>query len=99
MSDAILSPLFQILAGLSFATILAVRFLAPAALKPLWGRVAAFALILIALGNLLLSFAARGTLSRNAELFALGGASFFAAAILIFVALLIAARQSAVVTK
>lgn len=98
MSDAILSPLFQIFGGLSFAVILAVRFMAPAALKPLWGKVAAFALIFIALGNLLLSFAARGTLSRNAELFALGGASFFVAAILIFVALLLAARQT-VVTK
>jgi hypothetical protein len=98
MSDAILSPLFQIFGGLSFAVILAVRFMAPAALKPLWGKVAGFALIFIALGNLLLSFAARGTLSRNAELFALGGASFFVAAILIFVALLLAARQT-VVTK
>ena len=98
MSDAILSPLFQIFGGLSFAVILAVRFMAPAALKPLWGKVAAFALIFIALGNLLLSFAARGSLSSNAELFALGGASFFVAAILIFVALLLAARQT-VVTK
>ncbi len=98
MNDAILSPLFQIFGGLSFALIIGVRFMAPAALKPLWGKVAAFALISVALGNLLLSFAARGTLSRNAELFALGGASFFVAAILIFVALLLAARQT-VVTK
>lgn len=98
MNDAILSPLFQILGGLSFATLLALRFMAPGALTPLWGKVAAFAIIFIALGNLLLSFAARGTLSRNAELFALGGASFFVAAILIFAALLMVARP-AVVTK
>lgn len=94
MSDAILPPLFQILTGLSFASILALRFLASAALKPLWGRVAGFALIFIALGNLLFSFATRRSLSDGAEMFALGGASFLVAAILIFVSLLLAARPS-----
>jgi hypothetical protein len=94
MSSAVLPPLFQILTGLSFALILVVRFVAPAALKPLWGKLVAFSMIFVALGNLLLSNATDGTMSAGAELFAFAGASFFVAAILVAVGLFIAARSA-----
>jgi hypothetical protein len=99
MSDEILSPLFQILTGLSFATILVVRFAAPGVLKPLWGKLVAFSLIFVALGNFLLSQATVRSLSAGAELFVFAGASFFVSAILVATGLFIAARSAAGVSQ
>jgi hypothetical protein len=92
MSGAVLPPLFQILTGLSFLAILVLRFAAPRALKPVWGRVVGFSLIFVALGNFLLSQATAKSLSAGAELFALAGASFAVSAVLVTAGLFIAAR-------
>lgn len=100
MSDAILPPLFQILTGLSFAAILVVRFLAAPALKPLWGKITAFSLLFVALGNFLLSQATgKSDLFAGAELFTFAGASFFVAALLVTAGLFIAARGAAGVAQ
>ncbi len=93
---AMLPPIFQILTGLSFAAILAIRFLAGSMLRPLWGRLLAFSVLLVALGNLLMSLAtAKSTLSGGAEFFTLAGISFLAAALLVVAGLIIAARSNA----
>lgn len=98
---AFLPPTFQILTGLSFAALLIIRFFAGRALSSLWGKLIAFSVIFIALGNFLMSQAtAKGSLSGAAEFLTLGGASFFVGALLVVVGLVVAARQStAVVTK
>jgi hypothetical protein len=91
-----LPPIFQILTGLTFLTILIIRFAAGQMLRPLWGKLVAFAVLFIALGHLLMSFGtARSSLSRGAELIASAGVSYFAAAILIVAGLFIAARSAA----
>ncbi|MBK8085539.1 MAG: hypothetical protein IPK28_17845 [Devosia sp.] len=73
---AMLPPTFQILTGLSFAAILAIRFLAGSMLRPLWGKLLAFSVLLVALGNLLMSMAtAKSTMSGGAEFFTLAGIS------------------------
>jgi hypothetical protein len=90
-----LPPTFQILTGLSFAALLVIRFLAGAALRTLWGKVIAFALIFIALGNFLFSQGtAKSSLDGAAEMLTLGGASFFVSAILVVVGLVLAARAA-----
>jgi len=98
---ALLPPTFQILTGLSFAALLFVRFLAGGALRPLWGKVMAFSLIFIALGSFLMSQAtAKSTLGGAAEFLTLAGVSYFVAAILVVVGLILASRQLTVpVTK
>ena len=98
---ALLPPTFQIFTGLSFAALLIIRFFAGGVLKPLWGKLVAFSVIFVALGNFLMSQAtAKSTLSGAAEFLTLAGVSFFVAAILVVVGLIVAARQSsAVVTK
>jgi hypothetical protein len=90
-----LPPTFQILTGLNFAALLVIRFFAGAALRPLWGKVIAFALIFTALGNLLFSQGtAKSTLNGAAEMLTLGGVSFFVSAILVVVGLVLAARAA-----
>ncbi len=98
---AFLPPTFQILTGLSFAALLAIRFLAGRALVKLCGKLIAFSVIFVALGNFLMSQAtAKESLGAAAEFLTLAGVSFFVAAILVVVGLAVAARQStAVVTK
>lgn len=98
---ALLPPTFQILTGLSFALLLVVRFLAGGVLRPLWGKVIAFSLIFVALGNFLMSQAtAKATLGGAAEFLTLAGCSYFVAAILVVVGMTIASRQFTVpVTK
>jgi hypothetical protein len=98
---AFLPPTFQILTGLSFAALLVIRFFGSRALTPLWGKLIAFSVIFVALGNFLMSQAtAKDTLNAAAEFLTLAGASFFVAALLVVVGLVVAARQStAVVTK
>src|SRR5690606_12286218 len=56
---AFLPPTFQILTGLSFAALLVIRFVAGKALRPLWGKLVAFAVIFVALGNFLMSLGTR----------------------------------------
>jgi hypothetical protein len=93
---AILPPMFQILTGLSFAAILVVRFLAAPILRPLWGKLVAFAVVLVALGNFLMSLAtAKDSMSGGAEFFTYAGISFFAAGLLVTAGLIIAARSGA----
>ncbi len=95
MAAAMLPPTFQILTGLCFALLLVVRFFAVKALRPLWGKVMAFSLIFLALGNFLFSQAtAKSTFSGAAEMFTLGGISFFIAAVLVTVGLVIGARSA-----
>jgi uncharacterized membrane protein len=91
-----LPPTFQILTGLTFLTILIIRFAAGQVLRPLWGKLVAFAVLAVALGHLIMSFAtAKGTLSSAAQLIMVAGISYFAAAILIVAGLFIAARSAA----
>lgn len=90
-----LPPTFQILTGLSFAALLVIRFFAASALKPLWGKIIAFALIFIALGNFLFSQGtAKSTLDGAAEMLTLGGVSFFLSAILVVAGLVLSARAA-----
>ncbi|MBN9363459.1 MULTISPECIES: hypothetical protein [unclassified Devosia] len=98
---AFLPPTFQILTGLSFAALLVIRFFAGRALSSLSGKLIAFSVIFIALGNFLMSQAtAKSSLSGAAEFLTLAGASFFVGAIVVVIGLVVAARQStAVVTK
>jgi hypothetical protein len=92
---AFLPPTFQILTGLSFAALLVIRFLAAPMLRPLWGKMLAFSVIFVALGNYLMSVAtAKSSLSAGAEMFTLAGASFFVAALLVVAGLLVAARSA-----
>ena len=96
MNADMLPPLFQILTGLSFAAILAIRFLAGSMLRPLWGKLTAFAVVLVALGSFIMSLAtAKSTLSNAAEFIAYAGFSYFAAALLVVAGMFIAARQGA----
>jgi hypothetical protein len=96
-AGAFLPPTFQILTGLSFAAILVIRFFAGAALKPLWGKLVAFAVLFIALGSFLMSLGtAKSSLNSAAEFLTLGGLSYFVAAILVVVGLVLAARSSVV---
>jgi hypothetical protein len=93
---AILPPMFQILTGLSFAAILAIRFLAGPMLRPLWGKLLAFSVLFVALGSFLMSLAtAKDSISGGAEFFTYAGISFFAAALLVAAGLVIAARSGA----
>jgi hypothetical protein len=95
MSDAVLPPLFQILTGLSFLAIIAVRFLAGRSLKPVSGRVVAFSLLFLALGNFLLSLAtAKSSIFAAAELFTFAGGSFAVAAMLVVAGLFLMARNA-----
>lgn len=90
-----LPPTFQILTGLSFALLLVIRFVGGEALRPLWGKLIAFALIFVALGNYLMSVGtAKSTFTAAAEMLTLGGVSFFVAAVLVTVGLVIAARRA-----
>jgi len=92
---AMLPPIFQILTGLTFALLLVVRFLAPGGLKPVWGKVVAFSLIFVALGHFLMSRGtAESTFSGAAEMLTLGGISYFVAAVLVTVGLVIRARRA-----
>jgi len=92
---AALPPTFQIITGLSFALLLIVRFFAAKALKPLWGKLIAFSVIFIALGSFLISQAtAEETLAGAAEFLTFAGISYFVAAILVTVGLIIAARRA-----
>ena len=97
---AFLPPLFQILTGLTFITVLIIRFAAGDALKPLWGKLVAFAILIIAVGHPLMSFAtARSGLASAAEGILLAGTSYFLAAVLIVAGLVIAARGAAGVAR
>jgi hypothetical protein len=99
MSDAILSPPFQTLAGVGFPAILAVRPVAGRSLKPTWGRALALSLLFLALGSFQLPLAtAKSPMFAAAELFVFAGASFAAAAILVVGWLLIASRNADRVT-
>ena len=95
LSAEFLPPLFQILTGLSFALLLAVRFLAGAVLRHLWGKLVAFAVILVALGNFLMSQGTAGSLNRGADLIFFAGLSYFVAALLVVGGLMLAARSMA----
>ena len=88
-----LPPIFQILTGLGFAGLLVIGLLARAALKPLAGRLTAFAALLTTLGLFLMSRATDATsLGAGAELFIGAGASFFGSIVLVAIAMVIASR-------
>ena len=70
------------------------------ALRPLWGKLVAFSVIFVALGNYLMSVAtAKSSFSAAAEFLTYAGISFFVAAILVVVGLIIAARGAAGVVR
>lgn len=95
VAAAMLPPTFQILTGLCFACLLVIRFFAAQVLRPLWGKVTAFSLIFVALGNILLSQAtAKSSLSAGAEMFTLAGISFFVAAMLVTAGFVLRARSA-----
>jgi hypothetical protein len=90
-----LPPIFQILTGLTFFGILIIGVFARAALKPLWGRLAAFSVVAGALGFFCLSQATGATsLGAGAEMFLAAGASFFAGALLVVAALFMRSREA-----
>jgi hypothetical protein len=90
-----LPPIFQILTGLSFLGILLVGVFARAALKPLWGRLAAFSMVTAAFGFFCLSRATDATsIGAGGELFLAGGASFFVGVLLVVVALFLRSREA-----
>ena len=92
---AFLPPTFQILTGLSFIAILVVRFLAAPMLRPLWGKLVAFSVLFVGLGNFLMSLAtAKGSMTAGAEFFTYAGISFFLAAVLVVTGFVIAARSA-----
>lgn len=90
---AFLPPTFQILTGLTFAALLLIRFLGAPMLRPLWGKLFAFAVVLSALGFYLLSVGvAKSDLNSAAEMLTLGGVSFFVAVVLTLTAFIVGAR-------
>jgi hypothetical protein len=96
MSRAMLPPLFQIFTGLGFLCILLVGTLARDALKPLWGRIAAFSLLPLTLALFLLSRATGATsIGAGSELFAAAGAALLVSAALLAAALFLCAKRRA----
>jgi hypothetical protein len=92
---AFLPPTFQILTGLCFAAILVIRFMAAPMLRPLWGKLVAFSVLFLGLGNFLMSLAtAKSSLTAGAEFFTYAGISFFAGALLIAIGFVVAARSA-----
>jgi hypothetical protein len=97
---AFLPPTFQILTGLAFAALLVLRFLGGGALRPLWGKLVAFSVIFVALGSFLMSVAtAKQSLGAAAEFLTYAGISYFLAAVLVVVGLVMAARGAVGVAK
>lgn len=93
---AFLPPTFQILTGLTFAALLLIRFMATPMLRPLWGKLFAFAVLVMALGFFLMSVGtAKTSFSGAAESLTLAGASFFLAVVLVAVAFIIGSRSLA----
>ena len=92
---AFLPPTFQILTGLSFALILVIRFAGGKSLRTWSGRLVAFSVLFVALGCFLMSVGtAEETFTSAAEMLTLGGVSYFLAAVLATVGLVIAARRA-----
>lgn len=90
-------PLLQIFTGLGFLGILVVGTLARDALKPIWGRLAAFSLVPLTLGLFLLSRAAGSrTLGAASELLVASGASLLLAVAILAAALFLCARSRSV---
>lgn len=96
MPREMLPPLFQILMGLSGFALIAIRFKAASAFKPLWGRLAAAAILplFFALFALSLATGAR-SIGAGAEMFAAAGAAMFLSVLLLGAALFASARGKA----
>jgi hypothetical protein len=94
---AALPPTFQILTGLTFAALLIIRFMAPAMLRPLSGKLFAFSVVFLALGQFCLSQAtAKDSIGIGAEFFTFAGASFFVSSLLVVAGFILAARSAKV---
>lgn len=88
-----LPPIFQILTGLSFASLLVIGLFARTGLRPVTGRLTGVAILLCALGFFLLSRATGSTsIGAGGELFVGAGVSFFVAVLALAVAVFIKAR-------
>jgi len=93
MSRDLLPPLFDILTGLGFMSILVVGLLARQGLNSLVGRLTGLAMLLGTLSFLLLGRATGSTsIGAGAELFAGAGAAIFLAIVLLAAALFVMAR-------
>ena len=91
----LLSPLFLIGTGLSFALVLVIGLVARKSIQNLSGRLAAFAVLAIAAGFYFLSDATGATsIGAGGEMFIAAGAAFFLAAVLVTAGLLIRARSA-----
>lgn len=90
-----LPPIFQILTGLSFASLFAIGVFARAGLKPVTGRLTAAAILLCALGFFLMSRATGSTsIGAGGELFISAGAAIFLAVLMLAAAVFIKARST-----
>jgi len=90
-----LSPLFLIGTGLSFALVLVIGLFARKAILTLEGRITAFAVLFMAAGFYFLSDATGATsIGAGGEMFIAAGAAFFLAAVLVTVGLFIRARSA-----
>ena len=91
----LLSPIFMIGTGLSFALILVVGLMARKAIRDLGGRLTAFAVLAVAAGLFFLSDATDATsIGAGGTMFIAAGAAFFLAAVLVTAGLLIRARSA-----
>lgn len=90
-----LSPLFMIGTGLSFALVLVIGLLARNAIKDLGGRLSAFGVLAVAAGFFFLSQATKATsMGAGGDMFIAAGAAFFIAAVLVTAGLFIRARSA-----
>ena len=91
----LLSPLFLIGTGLSFALVLVIGLMARKAISTVAGRLTAFGVLAVAAGFFFLSKATDATsMGAGAEMFIAAGAAFFLAAVLVTVGLFIRARSA-----
>ena len=90
-----LPPIFQILTGLSFMSILVISLFARRGFKPLTGRLTGAAILCCAVGFLLLSRATGSTsIGAGAEMFMAAGAAFFLAVLVLAATVFITANRA-----
>lgn len=90
-----LEAVFNIGTGLSLFLVLILGTVGRKAIKELSGRIAAFAVLCVAVGFFFLARgAAAGGLNSGQEMFLGGGAAFFVAAALVTVSLFLRARTA-----
>ena len=90
-----LPPIFQILTGLSFMSILVISLFARQGFKPLTGRLTGAAILLCAVGFLLLSRATgSSTIGSGGTMFIAAGGAFFLAVLVLAATVFITANRA-----